>query len=143
VTAGEDGSMGLILLIEVQPVVESSWFPREANRVLGSDGVIVGVSWNRASLRGLMWRALGQQKNLKPEDDEGYYGTPYLSQKQRFLDAGFSFIHELGFCWSPFSRRSDSPLIPPCVALERLSGLRRVVRWSPWVVFIARKSCMR
>ena len=132
-----DNSMGLVLIIEVPAVIESTWFPTEANRVLRKDGLLVGVCWNRASLRGLVSRVLGRQK--KSLQRGKCYSQTYESVKGRIQTAGFSFLFERGFCWSPFSRASDSSLIPACVTMERILKLRDLIRWSPWVIFIARK----
>lgn len=132
-----DNSMGLVLVIEVPAVIESTWFPSEANRVLRKDGLLVGVCWNRTSLRGLVSRVLGRQNSLQGGN---CYSQTYESVRGRIQTARFSFLSERGFCWSPFSRTSDSFLIPACLTLERILKLRDLIRWSPWVMFIARKS---
>ena len=49
-------SMNLLLCLEVFPVIESEWFPREAFRALAPGGVLVGVAHNRFSLRGMFVR---------------------------------------------------------------------------------------
>ena len=132
----DDNSTDLLLIMQVPSVIESDWFPSEANRVLRNNGLLVGVGWNRASLRGVVSRLLGRQES---KAEECYIHT-YNAIKRRIEDSGFSFLFERGYCWVPFSRDTVSPLVPPCVTLERILMLRYLVRWSPWVVFVARKA---
>jgi hypothetical protein len=54
--------------------------------------------------------------------------------------AGFEVIREEGFGWIPFRKYSRSPLVEPAVRVERTLGLTRLARFSPMVVFIARKA---
>src|SRR5207245_7711329 len=52
----DSGAVALLLCIEVAPVIQSDWFLSEAHRLLGNNGVLVGVLLNRASWRGLLTR---------------------------------------------------------------------------------------
>ena len=47
----ETSSIGLLLCIEVQPVIANNWFITEAFRVLGHGGFVVGVLQNKSSYR--------------------------------------------------------------------------------------------
>src|SRR5687767_2144180 len=49
-------SARLMLCIEVVPIIEAEWFPREASRVLQEGGVLVGVCINGQSLRAMASR---------------------------------------------------------------------------------------
>ena len=69
---------------------------------------------------------------------------PREGQGEAFLTAllagaGFEVLHEEGYCWSPFARTSNSPLVPVFVQAERMLGLHRWIALSPWIAFVARK----
>jgi SAM-dependent methyltransferase len=127
-------SVRLVLCIEVQPVIQSEWFGREVNRILQPGGLVVGVFWNRWSLRGLF-----SHFNSRRRGEVSFYGHAYLPWRTKFRDAGFELLREEGCCWSPFGRESDSKLVPFFSSLEKQLKLRRLPAASPWVVFVARK----
>jgi SAM-dependent methyltransferase len=130
------GSMALILCIEVCPVIEADWFLPEARRSLSDGGLLVGTFHNAASLRGVFVMA---KRWFWPKPWYPFYQLPYRRWKKNALRTGFMIPYEQGFCWFPFSRASDSPLVPKFTLLERKLGLNRLVDFSPWIVFIARK----
>jgi hypothetical protein len=121
----------------VVPLIESDWFHAEAHRVLQEGGVLVGVYINGRSWRGVAWRL--KERLSQSRTSYSFYNEPYSDWKRRFLQTGFEMVHEESCCWGPFTRSSNSPFVPACAKLERALGLHRVVSWSPWVVFIARK----
>src|SRR5215510_5424876 len=59
----EDRAVQMILCVEVRSVLESSWFLSEARRVLADDGLLVGVFYNRFSLRGIYRHHADQRAN--------------------------------------------------------------------------------
>ena len=126
----ESHSIDLLLCLEVAPVIQSDWFINEGFRVLRERGLIVGVFWNRLSLRGLFVRARG---------DSEHYKHAYTSWKRDLSKRGFHIEYEEGYCWFPFHRTSDSRYIPFFTRLEKGFGLRKLTSLSPWIVFIARK----
>jgi SAM-dependent methyltransferase len=130
----ESSAAGLVLCIEVGPVMTSDWFPGEALRVLKPGGLLLGVFWNRLSIRGMLahWRAVraGQLD---------YYRLAYVPWRRNMQAGGLSFLYEEGICWFPFARTSNARLIPFFVWLESVLGLRRAVAFSPWIVFLAQK----
>jgi 2-polyprenyl-3-methyl-5-hydroxy-6-metoxy-1,4-benzoquinol methylase len=132
----DDASMRLILCIETFPVMQSDWFPAECRRVLEAGGVLMGIALNRSSLRSFLSRMAGRDKLSDPP----YYTRSYSWARQSFRDQGFSFLWERGLCWAPFMRKSNSPLVPLCTTAERVFALQRLVRWSPWVAFVARRN---
>ncbi|HXP62816.1 MAG TPA: methyltransferase domain-containing protein [Dongiaceae bacterium] len=134
--ACESASLSLLLCVEVVPVIQSHWFLGEACRALKDGGVLVGVWWNAASWRGLMFRL----KSLVRGRSESYYTRAYAPWRTQLLKAGLRLVHEEGFCWGPFGRASDSPLVPLFVRSEQMLGLRRLPAISPWIAFIAKKS---
>jgi SAM-dependent methyltransferase len=130
----DTGSIGLILYIEVAPVIHADWFPEEAFRVLQKGGLIVGVVWNNASFRGLLRHLIDTSKG-----NFDWYPFSYREWRQRFCGRGFTIQHTGGSRWFPFRRISNSPLIPIFARFERFLGLRKLVRFSPFITFIARK----
>jgi hypothetical protein len=127
-------SMSLLLCLEVFPVMDSDWFAKEASRVLSEDGILVGVTLNRTSLRGLFVWA---RQCLTGRAD--FYNVSYREWRRRMEAAGFTISFEQGYCWFPLTRSSDSRLAPLFIRLERMLGLGRLTALSPWVVFIARQ----
>lgn len=131
----DNESVDMILCIEVPPVMHTDWFMSEASRVLRKDGVIVGVFWNRTSWRGLIHQALVPFRGR-----DSFYDEAYPVWKTKIRNCGFDLIDEVGMCWFPFRRKSNSPLIPIAARLERLLGLSKLTGFSPLIVFIAKKS---
>lgn len=130
----DSGSASLLLCIEVAPVIQSDWFIPESHRVLQHGGLLLGVIWNRLSFRGVFCH---MKAALLREDD--YYGITYGSWKESLCQRGFRIVREEGLCWFPFSRTSNSRLVPYATRLESFLGLRKLPAVSPWVIFIARK----
>jgi SAM-dependent methyltransferase len=127
-------SVDLILCVEVNPVIQSSWFIDEAFRVLGNGKLVVGLSWNMLSLRGLFSHMVDLLRN-----GHDWYKTVYPFWRRKLRDVGFHILYEEGFCWFPFHRASDSVLVPFFVALEEKLGLRKLAAISPWILFVAQK----
>ena len=130
----DTGAMSLLLCLEVFPVMDSGWFANEARRVLRDDGVLVGVTLNRHSLRGWFVRAKGRLRG-----DSQFYNHSDAEWRRSIRDAGFEISLERGYCWFPFSRASNSVFVPFFVRLERWLGFDRIPSFSPWVAFVARK----
>jgi SAM-dependent methyltransferase len=128
-------SVDLLLCIEVAPVIQSAWFIEEACRLLRKNGLLVGVCWNRSSFRGLYSHIKSRLTGARD-----FYSSAYPAWRKKLVQQGFSIIYEEGFCWFPFGRASDSILIPYCVRIEKFLGLPKLVSFSPWIVFIARKT---
>jgi len=70
---------------------------------------------------------------------KGLKGSSYLhSHKcvmQDLSKTGFRLHAQVGYNWLPFGRISQNWLVPIFVWLERTFGLRKLYRYSPWVMF--------
>lgn len=131
-------SISLISCIQVFPVIHSTWFMDEAVRVLAPGGVLIGTFLNRASWRGFLYHHV---PTLRVKGSGAWYWYPetYTSWRKRLQAHGFTILHEEGYGWSPFRRNSNAHIIPLVTSIENAVQLKRVVRFSPIVVFIARK----
>jgi SAM-dependent methyltransferase len=139
----KSGGMDLLLCMEVFPVIHSEWFPAEAARALRPGGMVVGVITNSICLRGIARRVRGRRysrENRLYDYDSLIYRSSYRSWKKKMADGGLDVVHEEGMCWLPFSRSSNSALVPFLVKLERFLGLPRLPAFSPWIVFAALKT---
>jgi len=130
----ESNSVGLLLCIEVPPVMNSQWFLDEAFRVLQTNGILVGVFLNLLSLRGL-WA----HTKARLGHSYDYYKLVYPRWRKELQKEGFRVVYEEGYCWFGFRRDSNSDLVPFVTQVEKCLGLQRIIALSPWVVFIARK----
>jgi SAM-dependent methyltransferase len=139
----ESDEVQLILVYEVDQVIESGWFVAEAARVLSPGGMLVFSYWNPRSLRGAAYRALGRVwkgeiRNGVRRFQDYYSGPAYGTFRERLAAHGFRTVREEGICWFPFTRESNSRLVPVAVAAERKLALRRLPTLSPWVITAAR-----
>jgi SAM-dependent methyltransferase len=131
----EAGSAQAILCVEVFAVMGRERLTNEVERVLADGGLFVGVFGNLLS-----WRGLVAQLPIKGAKQREYYPRTYGAWRSEMKRRGFRYLHEEGYGWAPFTRTSDSPLIPLSTHLEQQLGLRRCKRLSPWVIFIAQKT---
>jgi SAM-dependent methyltransferase len=137
----ESGSIALLLVYEVASVTQSDWFPFEAARVLQPDGVLVCSHHNSRSARAFGGRLLDLLSSRRRQhSDHAYRGGTYARFRDRLRDRGIVPEHAIGLGWSPFTRQSNSPLIPVATSLEALLGLRRLPSLSPFVLVRARRS---
>ena len=135
----ESASVKLILAYEVPAVVQSEWFPLEAARVLQPEGILVCSFHNRLSIRALVYKLLSLFDEQRRKYDY-YRGGSYGAVRRKLAEYGVEPISEMGLGWFPFTRQSDSPLIPLCVRIEAFLGLRRLPRLSPFVLLMAERS---
>ncbi|MCX8151378.1 MAG: class I SAM-dependent methyltransferase [Candidatus Bathyarchaeota archaeon] len=118
-----------VVMIELLDCVIGSEEPiSECSRVLKKDGVFFLSFGNKSSLKGKL---------------KSFLGKPYLHSYKEILAVlkaeKFKSVRKLGFNWLPFDRISNSPLVPLLAKGERFLGLRRIVRFSPWVIIQAVK----
>lgn len=65
------------------------------------------------------------------------YMHSYGEVIEDLLETGFAADKKMGFNWLPFNRTSENRLIPFLAKAERIFGLRRLAKWSPWVLIKA------
>jgi SAM-dependent methyltransferase len=130
------GSARLLVAIEVPPVVERASFPAEAARVLEPGGLLVCTYHNPRSLRGIVYRLAARRRPY-------YSGRPYSAFRAALRRAGLEVVAEEGLAWLPFSRSSNSRLVPALTSLEAKVGLRSRARASPLVVLTAQRAPVR
>jgi ubiquinone/menaquinone biosynthesis C-methylase UbiE len=128
----------IMLCIEVVPIIEAKWFAKEASRILQRGGILIGVCINGQSMRGMASRLTHRLMNGRTKYN--FYQSTYAECRQNLLLAGFEVLQEESCCWGPFGRESNSLLVPAFVKLERALRLNRVIKWGPWVTFIARNT---
>jgi len=70
---------------------------------------------------------------------KGLKGKSYLHSHREVMQnlpkTGFCLHAQLGYNWLPFGRISQNSLVPILAWLEWAFGLRRLRRYSPWVMF--------
>ena len=133
-------TLDLLLCIEVPPVMEGEWINGEAQRTLRAGGFFVGVFMNRLSWRAIAVRARTALKaHMSGNQSQPLYNRSYAYWKETLQRHAFTMVYERGCCWFPFSRSSNSSIIPACVSMEQRFGLQTLTRFSPWIVFVAQK----
>lgn len=132
-----DGSADCITAIEVPDLAQRAWFWTECARVLRPEGRLVLTLQNRRSWKGLLARV--DRGRYRARFGAAYYEMSLGELASGLQRAGFTIEEASGFNWLPLRRGSDSPLVRPLAAVERLLGLRSLARLSPWVVLSARR----
>jgi ubiquinone/menaquinone biosynthesis C-methylase UbiE len=96
----------------------------ECNRTLKHNTNCVLSFGNKSSFKAKL-------KGLKGKS----YLHSYMGVIQVLSKVGFSLDAKLGYNWLPFGRTSQNGLVPILAWLEWVFGLRRLGRYSPWVMF--------
>jgi len=120
----KDGIFDLVFMIEVLdyiPELDAAF--AECKRTLKPDASCILSFGNKLSLKAKLKAMQG-----KP------YRHSYREVMQRLSEAGLSVKEKKGYSWMLFGRTSQSSLVPLFAGFERGLGLRRVVRFSPWVI---------
>ncbi|MEM3596557.1 MAG: class I SAM-dependent methyltransferase [Candidatus Bathyarchaeia archaeon] len=119
-----------VIMIELLDcVAESEAIISECSRILKDNGAIFLSFGNKSSIKGKIKKLVGK---------------PYLHSYKEILgilkSKKFKIVKKMGFNWVPFGRVSDNPLVPLFAKGERIFGLRKLVRFSPWVIIHAIKT---
>jgi hypothetical protein len=118
------GTVDVVVTIEVPAASEEEWFMAESARVLRPGGSVICSMYNRASCK----------KLLRKAEDRRYYRMSVSEQRKRWAAAGFRLERAHGFYWLPFTRASDSSLVPLLSLLEWPLRLGIFGRVSPWTM---------
>lgn len=120
----KEGLFDIVFMIEVLdyiPNIEVAF--AEAKRTLKPNASCILSFGNKSSLKAKIKAMQG-----KP------YRHSYKEAMQSLSKTGLVIKNKKGYSWLLFGRTSQSPLMPIFVAFEKYLGLRRVVRFSPWVI---------
>ncbi len=101
----------------------------EGKRILKSKRPLVFSFGNLSSFKSKIRQIRGR-----------YYKHSYREALADLQALGFNVERKKGFNWLPFNRSSENMLIPFSAKVEHVFGLRRIPRWSPWVLIKAVKS---
>jgi hypothetical protein len=96
---------------------------KEGNRILKADSECVLTFGNKSSFKGKI-------KSFKGNA----YLYSYTGVMHVLLKTDFYLHTHLGFNWLPFGRTSQNGLVPIFAWLERIFRLRKLCRYSPWVI---------
>ncbi len=119
-----DELFDVVFMIEVLDYIpELEQALRDCRRTLKPHASCILSFGNKSSLKA----------NLKAMQGKSYRHS-YKEAMQCVSNAGFLVKRKMGYSWLPFGRTSQSSLVPVLAGLERIFGLRRVVRFSPWVI---------
>lgn len=119
-----------VLMIEVLDyIAELSETLAECYRTLKPDASLFISFGNKSSLKAKLREKHGKS-----------YTHSYKGLMQSLLQTGFIIRKRLGYNWLPFGRTSQNRLIPLSTKAERLFALRKVPRYSPWVIIHATKT---
>jgi ubiquinone/menaquinone biosynthesis C-methylase UbiE len=118
-----------VIMIELLDCIMASDAPiSECSRILKDKGVIFLSFGNKSSIKGKM---------------KSFFGKPYFHSYKEILGVlqieKFKIIRKLGFNWLPFNRVSNNSLVPLFALFERIFGLHKFARFSPWVIIQAVK----
>jgi len=120
----KDQMFDVVFMIEVLdyiPELEQAF--TECNRTLKSNGSSILSFGNKSSLKAKLKAMQGKS-----------YRHSYKKVMKSLSEAGFMVKRKRGYSWLPFGRTSQSGLVSVLSGCERIFGLRRVVRFSPWVI---------
>ncbi|MGD6934927.1 MAG: class I SAM-dependent methyltransferase [Candidatus Bathyarchaeia archaeon] len=95
----------------------------DCNRTLKHDSNCVLSFGNKSSFKAKL-------KGLKGKS----YMHSYKNVVQALPKTGFTCKARLGYNWLPFGRVSENALVPVLAWIERCFGLRKLCRYSPWVI---------
>ena len=124
-----DSSLDVIFMIETMDYIpELELALSECNRALKQDGLFVVSFGNKSSFKSKVRKYQGKS-----------YMHSYSEVVQGLFKTGFTIKRKLGYNWLPFNRISQNRLIPILAWLEWVIGLRKVPKYSPWVIIHAVK----
>jgi len=125
-----DGLFDVVFMIEVLDYIpELQEALLECKRTLKNNASSILSFGNKSSLKAKL-------KSIKGKS----YRHNYREVIECLSETGFTMNMKTGYSWLPFGRTSQNQLIPILAGVERFFGLRRIVRFSPWVIMYVTKS---
>jgi ubiquinone/menaquinone biosynthesis C-methylase UbiE len=120
----KDCVFDIVFMIEVLDYIpELDCALGECRRTLKSDASAILSFGNKSSIKACLKAMQGKS-----------YRHSYGEMMRCLSKAEFVVKRKLGYSWLPMGRTSNSNLLPVLAALEKIFGLRRIVRYSPWVI---------
>jgi SAM-dependent methyltransferase len=122
----------MAIAIESLDYIENkSVFFNKVYSLLNDNGYLIFTIPNIKS-----WRYILRHFKKRKTD---YYHSTYYQYKRLIKDAGFDFISSEGFMWMPFKVNSNNRLIPAIQFIEGISGLKKFISQSPWIIISCKK----
>ena len=119
-----DSLFDVVFMIEVLDYIpELDQALSECKRTLKTNASSILSFGNKSSLKAKLKAMQGKS-----------YRHSYKEVMQCLSKTGFLVKKKTGYSWLPFGRTSQSGAVPFLARFERFFGLRRVVRFSPWVI---------
>jgi len=120
----KDKAFDIVLMIEVLdyiPELELSLL--DSKRTLKPNASCIISFGNKDSLKAKLKAVHGKS-----------YRHSYREFMRVLAKVGFNVKNKLGYSWLPLGRTSQSRLVPFFAAIEKIFLLRKVVRFSPWII---------
>ena len=125
----KDAALNLILMIEVIDYIpELNEVFADCYRTLQPGASLVVSFGNKSSIKAKLRAIRGRS-----------YKHSYRNVTNSLSKAGFKLKKRMGYNWLPFGRTSENALIPIFILFERVLALRRIPRYSPWVMIHSEK----
>jgi ubiquinone/menaquinone biosynthesis C-methylase UbiE len=133
----KDKSFNRVLAIEVVDYLDPDIFLKECSRVLKQEGLLIFSISNNHSYKGFIRPYIKKltRKKLYTE----FYRFSYNTFKNKLLANGFIVENCTGLNWLPAGRASNSRFLPMLSSIEDILNLKNFPRFSPWVLFTAKK----
>jgi len=120
----KDAVFDVVFMVEVLDYIpELDQALGDCKRTLKPDCSCVLSFGNKSSLKAKLKSMQGKS-----------YRHSYEEVVKCLSQTGFAVKSKLGYSWLPFGRTSKSSLIGFLAGVEKIFGLRRIVRYSPWVI---------
>ena len=122
-------TLDAILMIEVLDYIpELHEALAESYRTLKPGASLIVSFGNKSSFKAKLRETQGKS-----------YMHSYNSVMHTLLKTGFNVKKRKGYSWLPLGRTSQNPLIPTLTTAEKIFGLRKIPKYSPWVILHAKK----
>lgn len=111
----------MIEVLDYIPELESAL--AECKRTLKSDTSCILSFGNKSSMKAKLKAMQGKS-----------YRHSYRNVIHCLTKTGFVVLKKSGYSWLPFGRVSENRFVPILAGIERAFGLRKISRFSPWVI---------